>query len=60
MDWMNDSGMVSVLLRHYPELKPAFRGVANPFAPWSDVAVPLMPTTSISPAYPSDGHRKGE
>jgi Animal haem peroxidase len=40
IDWVNDNGMMSVLLRHYPELKPAFRGVANPFAPWNDVTVP--------------------
>jgi hypothetical protein len=26
--------MRSVLLRHFPELEPALRGVANPFAPW--------------------------
>jgi hypothetical protein len=24
-----------VLLRHYPELVPAFEGVANAFAPWN-------------------------
>jgi hypothetical protein len=37
IDWVNNNGMMSVLLRHYPALKPAFRGVANPFAPWNDV-----------------------
>ena len=26
------------LLRHYPELEPALRGVDNPFAPWRAVA----------------------
>jgi hypothetical protein len=40
IDWVNNNGMMSVLLRHYPELKPAFRGVANPFAPWHDVIGP--------------------
>ena len=45
LDWVNDNGW-SVLLRHYPELKPAFRGVANPFAPWSDVTSSLMPTAA--------------
>jgi Animal haem peroxidase len=34
MDWLNNNGMASILLRHYPELAPALRGVANPFAPW--------------------------
>jgi hypothetical protein len=27
--------MSTVLLRHFPELEPALRGVENPFAPWS-------------------------
>jgi hypothetical protein len=40
IDWVNNNGMVSVLLRHYPELKPAFRGVANAFSPWHDVSSP--------------------
>jgi hypothetical protein len=34
MDWITGNGMVSILLRHYPELAPALRGVENPFAPW--------------------------
>jgi hypothetical protein len=34
MDWINTNDMSSVLLRHYPELTPALRGVKNPFAPW--------------------------
>jgi hypothetical protein len=38
IDWVNDSTMVSVLLRHYPSLAPAFRGVRNAFAPWARVS----------------------
>jgi hypothetical protein len=34
MDWITKNGMVSILLRHYPELAPALRGVDNAFAPW--------------------------
>jgi hypothetical protein len=34
MNWINESSMVSVLLRHYPRLAPALRGVENAFAPW--------------------------
>ena len=34
MDWINNNGMASILLRHYPELGPALRGIENPFAPW--------------------------
>lgn len=37
MEWINDNGMETVLLRHYPDLAPALRGVANPFAPWRNV-----------------------
>ena len=35
MDWVANNGMKSVLLRHYPQLGPAFEGVANAFAPWN-------------------------
>jgi hypothetical protein len=34
LDWIADSTMVSVLLRHYPELAPALAGSTNAFAPW--------------------------
>ncbi|MQA76164.1 MAG: peroxidase [Solirubrobacterales bacterium] len=37
LDWINDSTMGSVLLRHYPSLAPALRGVKNAFAPWARV-----------------------
>jgi hypothetical protein len=29
--------MIDVLLRHYPELTPALRGVDNAFKPWTRV-----------------------
>ncbi len=35
LDWINDNTMITVLLRHYPELAPALRGVKNAFAPWN-------------------------
>jgi hypothetical protein len=35
MDWIRNSSMKSVLLRHFPELGPALEGVANAFAPWN-------------------------
>lgn len=35
MAWLDDNTMSTVLLRHYPELAPALRGVKNAFAPWS-------------------------
>ena len=34
IDWVEDNSMRTLLLRHFPELEPALRGVANPFAPW--------------------------
>ncbi len=37
LDWVSDTTMVDVLLRHYPELGPALRGVENAFAPWARV-----------------------
>ena len=37
MKWLDDNGFASVLLRHFPALRPALRGVANPFAPWVPV-----------------------
>ncbi len=38
MDWISNNGMTSILLRHYPELAPALRGMDNPFAPWRTLA----------------------
>lgn len=37
MDWVQNTTMTDVLLRHYPELRPALRGVTNAFAPWTAV-----------------------
>jgi len=37
LDWINDSTMVGVLLRHYPSLAPALSRTKNAFAPWTRV-----------------------
>jgi len=37
LQWVRDNDMRTVLLRHFPELRPALRGVDNAFAPWSRV-----------------------
>jgi Animal haem peroxidase len=37
LDWIDDSTMATVLLRHYPDLAPALQGVQNAFAPWARV-----------------------
>jgi hypothetical protein len=38
LDWVQANSMRTVLLRHFPQLEPALRGVANPFAPWTAVS----------------------
>jgi Animal haem peroxidase len=35
MAWIDDNDMVSVLVRHYPELEPVMRDQRNAFAPWA-------------------------
>lgn len=37
LDWIANNTMSSVLLRHYPKLGPALRGVKNAFAPWNRI-----------------------
>lgn len=37
MEWVQSNTMISVLLRHYPQLAPALRGVDNAFKPWARV-----------------------
>jgi hypothetical protein len=37
LQWVADNDMRTVLLRHFPELRPALRGVDNAFAPWNRV-----------------------
>ena len=37
IEWVDDTDMSAVLLRHYPVLAPALRGVENAFWPWARV-----------------------
>ena len=37
IEWVNDTDMSTVLLRHYPAMAPALRGVTNAFWPWTRV-----------------------
>jgi Animal haem peroxidase len=37
LDWINENGMKSVLMRHFPAVTPAIQNVKNPFAPWTRV-----------------------
>lgn len=38
LDWIEDNSFVTVLSRHYPELKPALASVENGFQPWRKLA----------------------
>jgi hypothetical protein len=35
LDWVERTTMSTVLLRHYPQLRPALRSVPNAFVPWT-------------------------
>ncbi|MBD0747882.1 peroxidase family protein [Streptomyces sp. CBMA152] len=35
LEWIDGNSMISVLLRHYPELRTALAGKKNAFAPWN-------------------------
>jgi hypothetical protein len=41
--WVAENGMTSVLLRHYPQLRPSLADVDNPFAPWLKGSDPANP-----------------
>jgi hypothetical protein len=34
LDWIDDNDMSTVLLRHFPKLKPSLRNIRNAFFPW--------------------------
>ncbi|MDK0524062.1 peroxidase family protein [Streptomyces sp. ML-6] len=38
MAWIDDNSMVTVLLRHYPELRTSLSGLTNAFVPWHRAA----------------------
>ncbi len=38
LTWVQNTTMIDILLRHYPQLRPALRGVTNAFQPWSQVS----------------------
>jgi hypothetical protein len=40
LEWIDDNTMISVLLRHFPKLEPALRGLDNAFLPWNRTRVP--------------------
>jgi hypothetical protein len=38
IEWVDNNSMVSVFLRHFPDLAPALDGVTNAFKPWNDLS----------------------
>jgi hypothetical protein len=63
MKWIEDNNMSSVLLRHFPELAPALRGVNNAFAPWvrvpsadQQIRLPRDVTLPTQEGQPSHTH----
>ena len=48
--------MRTLLLRHFPELEPALRGVANAFAPWQRGSGHV---TELAPGIHRLGHGAG-
>ncbi len=45
LDWLENTSMSDILLRHYPELGPALYKVENAFAPWT----PVQPSPRATP-----------
>lgn len=43
LEWVQSTTMIDVLLRHYPQLRPALRGLTNAFQPWSQVSSLVSP-----------------
>ena len=37
IQYLKDTSMLTLLKRHYPDLKPALEGVTNAFQPWRRV-----------------------
>ena len=37
LEWVEENSLVTVLLRHFPQLAPALDGVENGFTPWRRV-----------------------
>ena len=56
LDWVQNTTMVDVLCRHFPELRPALNGVENAFAPWTKVGLSAEYGGKETNAVPFDGN----
>jgi hypothetical protein len=59
IEWVSNNSMVSVLLRHFPDLAPSLDGVTNAFKPWNDLSrkepgdhAPARRGTDVTEVYP--------
>ena len=43
LNWVQQTSMTDILLRHYPQLRAALRGVPNAFQPWRRVGGSASP-----------------
>lgn len=48
LDWINENTMVTVLIRHFPQLQPVLRQMPNAFAPWPRIEDVLLPAAAKS------------
>jgi Animal haem peroxidase len=47
-DWVNNTSMKDVLLRHYPELRPEIKDAERIFAPWGDSPTSKNPVRRVA------------
>lgn len=43
LEWIDETTMSDVILRHFPQLKPSLLGVGNAFSPWDKVTGERLP-----------------
>jgi hypothetical protein len=53
IDWVNDNSMITVLLRHFPELADSLRDSSNAFKPWTDLGKAEAPEVAAWKQYGS-------
>lgn len=58
MDWINENGLKSVLLRHYPDLRGTLEEVENPFTPWQRTARPSPDPWEVGTNHDQDSRPK--
>ena len=49
LDWIDENDMISVIIRHFPELAPALHGLDNAFVPWKPLEYLRPQSQPLSP-----------